>query len=136
MIAFASNLPDWSALHFLRPEWLWALLALPLILALAVYRQRRSDAWRQAVDAPLLPHLLAAGAKRRVRLPWALLLGWTLASLAMAGPSWRQQAQPMFQASAPLLVVLDLSSRITATDLPPSRGAGRGARGGSAAMDE
>ncbi|MFT4408422.1 VWA domain-containing protein [Stenotrophomonas muris] len=121
MIAFASNLPDWSALHFLRPEWLWALLALPLILALAVYRQRRSDAWRQAVDAHLLPHLLAAGAKRRVRLPWALLLGWTLASLAMAGPSWRQQAQPMFQASAPLLVVLDLSSRITATDLPPSR---------------
>jgi Ca-activated chloride channel family protein len=121
MIAFASNLPDWSALHFLRPEWLWALLALPLILALAMYRQRRSDAWRQAVDAHLLPHLLAAGAKRRVRLPWALLLGWTLASLAMAGPSWRQQAQPMFQASAPLLVVLDLSSRITATDLPPSR---------------
>ncbi|EMR4108749.1 VWA domain-containing protein [Stenotrophomonas maltophilia] len=121
MIAFASNLPDWSALHFLRPEWLWALLALPLILALSLYRQRRSDAWRQAVDAHLLPHLLAAGAERRVRLPWALLLGWTLASLAMAGPSWRQQAQPMFQASAPLLVVLDLSSRISATDLPPSR---------------
>ncbi|MDA3306534.1 MULTISPECIES: VWA domain-containing protein [Stenotrophomonas] len=121
MIAFASNLPDWNVLHFLRPEWLWALLALPLILALALYRQRRSDAWRQAVDAHLLPHLLAAGAKRRARLPWALLLGWTLASLAMAGPSWRQQAQPMFQASAPLLVVLDLSSRITATDLPPSR---------------
>ncbi len=121
MIALASNLPDWNALHFLRPEWLWALLALPLILALALYRQRRSDAWRQAVDAHLLPHLLAAGAKRRARLPWALLLGWTLASLAMAGPSWRQQAQPMFQASAPLLLVLDLSSRISATDLPPSR---------------
>lgn len=121
MIGFASTLPDWNALHLLRPEWLWALLALPLIIALALYRQRRSDAWRQAVDAHLLPHLLAAGARRRARLPWALLLGWTLASLAMAGPSWRQQAQPMFQASAPLLVVLDLSSRITATDLPPSR---------------
>ena len=121
MIAFASHLPDWNALHFLRPDWLWALLALPLILAVALYRQRRSDVWRNAVDAHLLPHLLAAGARRRARLPWAVLLGWTLASLAMAGPSWRQQAQPMFQASAPLLVVLDLSSRINATDLPPSR---------------
>lgn len=121
MIALASNLPDWNALHFLRPEWLWALLALPLIIAVALYRQRRSDVWRHAVDAHLLPHLLAAGTRRRARLPWALLLGWTLAALAMAGPSWRQQAQPMFQASAPLLVVLDLSSRITATDLPPSR---------------
>lgn len=121
MIAFASHLPDWNALHFLRPEWLWALLALPVILALALYRQRRSDVWRTAVDAHLLPHLLSASARRRARLPWAVLLGWTLAALAMAGPSWRQQAQPMFQASAPLLVVLDLSSRITATDLPPSR---------------
>ena len=121
MIALASNLPDWNALHFLRPEWLWALLALPLIIAVALYRQRRSDVWRTAVDAHLLPHLLAAGTRRRARLPWAVLLGWTLAALAMAGPSWRQQAQPMFQASAPLLVVLDLSSRITATDLPPSR---------------
>ena len=121
MIALASHLPDWNALHFLRPEWLWALLALPVILAVALYRQRRSDAWRQAVDAHLLPHLLAAGARRRVRLPLAVLLGWTLAALAMAGPSWRQQAQPMFQPSAPLLIVLDLSSRITATDLPPSR---------------
>ena len=121
MIAFVSHLPDWNALHFLRPEWLWALLALPVILAVSLYRQRRSDAWRQAVDAHLLPHLLAAGTRRRMRLPLAVLLGWTLASLAMAGPSWRQQAQPMFQPSAPLLVVLDLSSRITATDLPPSR---------------
>jgi len=112
---------DWSALHFLRPDGLWLLAALPLIVAVAIYRQRRSDAWRQAVDAHLLSHLLAGEGKRRTRLPWALLLGWTLAALAMAGPSWRQQPQPVYQASAPLVVVLDLSSRISATDLPPSR---------------
>ena len=116
-----AGLPDWNALHFLRPDWLWALLALPLILAAVLYRQRRSEAWRQAVDAHLLSHLLVAGGHRRARLPWAILLGWTLAVLALAGPSWRQQAQPMFQAGTPLVVVLDLSSRTTATDLPPSR---------------
>jgi len=119
--AFDWSMFDWSALHFLRPDGLWLLVALPLIVAVSIYRQRRSDAWRQAVDAHLLSHLLAGEGKRRTRLPWALLLGWTLAALAMAGPSWRQQAQPIYQASAPLVVVLDLSSRITATDLPPSR---------------
>jgi len=119
--AFDWSMFDWSALHFLRPDGLWLLVALPLIVAVSIYRQRRSDAWRQAVDAHLLSHLLAGEGKRRTRLPWALLLGWTLAALAMAGPSWRQQAQPIHQASAPLVVVLDLSSRITATDLPPSR---------------
>ncbi len=121
MQALHAAIPDWNALHFLRPDWLWALLVLPLILVATVYRQRRSDAWRQAVDAHLLSHLLAAGGPRRARLPWAILLGWTLAVLALAGPSWRQQAQPMYQAGTPLVVVLDLSSRITATDLPPSR---------------
>ena len=119
--AFDWSMFDWSALHFLRPDGLWLLVALPLIVAVSIYRQRRSDAWRQAVDAHLLSQLLAGEGKRRTRLPWALLLGWTLAALAMAGPSWRQQAQPIHQASAPLVVVLDLSSRITATDLPPSR---------------
>lgn len=119
--AFDWSMFDWSELHFLRPDGLWLLVALPLIVAVSIYRQRRSDAWRQAVDAHLLSHLLAGEGKRRTRLPWALLLGWTLAALAMAGPSWRQQAQPIHQASAPLVVVLDLSSRITATDLPPSR---------------
>ncbi|MGE6333641.1 VWA domain-containing protein [Stenotrophomonas sp. NPDC077659] len=121
MQALHAAIPDWNALHFLRPDWLWALLVLPLIIIATLYRQRRSDAWRQAVDAHLLSHLLAAGGPRRARLPWAILLGWTLAVLALAGPSWRQQAQPMYQAGTPLVVVLDLSSRITATDLPPSR---------------
>ena len=80
--AFDWSMFDWSALHFLRPDGLWLLVALPLIVAVSIYRQRRSDAWRQAVDAHLLSHLLAGEGKRRTRLPWALLLGWTLAALA------------------------------------------------------
>lgn len=121
MIALSLPVLDWNALHVLRPDWLWALLALPLIIALSLWRQRRSEGWRQAVDPHLLSQLLAAEGRRRLQLPWAIALGWTLAVLALAGPSWRQQAQPVFQSSAPLVVVLDLSSRITATDLPPSR---------------
>ncbi len=121
MMALSLPTLDWNALHFLRPDGLWALLALPLIIAISLWRQRRSEGWRQAVDAHLLSHLMAAEGRRRPQLPWAIALGWTLAVLAFAGPSWRQQAQPVFQSSAPLVVVLDLSSRITATDLPPSR---------------
>ncbi|KAF1014595.1 MAG: hypothetical protein GAK31_02082 [Stenotrophomonas maltophilia] len=110
-----------DTLHFLRPQWLWLLLAVPLIVAVALYRHRRGQVWQQAVDAHLLPHLLVTSTRRGSGLPWALLLGWLLAVLALAGPSWRQQAQPLWQSASPLVVVLDLSSRITATDLPPSR---------------
>lgn len=111
----------WNALHLVRPQALWLLLALPVIAALWYWRRRRGSAWHSAVDAHLLRHLLVAGGQRAWGGLLALLLGWTLAVLALSGPSWRQVAQPLWQSPAPLVVALDLSSRVTATDLPPSR---------------
>jgi Ca-activated chloride channel family protein len=110
-----------ASVHLARPEALWGLLALPLIALLWAWRRRRGSVWRQNVDAHLLPHLLVAGSASGWGGLLLLLGGWTLAVLALAGPGWRQLAQPLWQAPAPLVVVLDLSSRVTATDLPPSR---------------
>ena len=108
-------------LHFARPHALWALLALPLIGALWHWRRSRGSVWRQNVDAHLLPHLLVAGGRHAWTGLVLLLVGWTLAVLALAGPGWRTVPQPLWQTPAPLVVALDLSSRVTATDLPPSR---------------
>lgn len=108
-------------LHFLRPAALWALLALPLIALLWHWRRRRASVWLHAVDAHLLPHLLVPGVRRSWWVLVLLLAGWTLAVLAMAGPSWRQSAQPLWQTPSPLVIALDLSSRVRASDLPPSR---------------
>ncbi|MBB3826741.1 tetratricopeptide repeat protein [Xanthomonas arboricola] len=110
-----------AALHLLRPDWLWALLAIVPAALLWHVRRRSADVWRHSVDAHLLPALLVAGGRRG----W---LGFTLAALtyalavvAMSGPSWRQTERPVFQSSMPLVLVLDLSSSSLATDLPPSR---------------
>lgn len=111
----------WPALHFLRPEWLWALLALPLLGAWWRVRRRRDNAWRDHVDGHLLPHLLVRGGARARTGLVAATLAYVLTMLALAGPSWRQGDQPLWQAQRPLVVVLDLSSRITTPDLPPSR---------------
>jgi Ca-activated chloride channel family protein len=118
-------LPDWnafwSALHLLRPDWLWVLFALPLAAALWMLRRRRGEVWKRNVDAHLLPHLLVSGTRRGWTGLIALLLGIALAVLALAGPSWRQQEQPLFRAHQPLVIALDLSSSVQANDLPPSR---------------
>ena len=111
-----------EALHFLRPEWLWGQLALPVIAWLWSRRLRRDNAWRASVDAHLLPHLLAPASNARTRGAMAAaLLACALAVLAMAGPAWRQVAQPSWQSRTPLVIAVDLSSATNATDLPPSR---------------
>lgn len=110
-----------AGLHWLRPHWLWALLALPLLWFAWRARRKRESVWRRAVDAHLLPHLLERGgpATRGFGL-WAALC-FVLAVSALAGPSWRQIEQPLWQARAPLVIALDLSSATLAADLPPNR---------------
>ncbi|MGH8060590.1 MAG: tetratricopeptide repeat protein [Pseudoxanthomonas sp.] len=109
------------ALHFLRPHWLWALFGLPMLWGLWQVRQRRSNVWRGVVDAHLLPYLLEAGGKAARGAIWLGVLGYAFAVFALAGPSWRQTEQPLWQTQTPLVVALDLSSSSTASDLPPSR---------------
>lgn len=110
-----------SSLHLLRPHWLWALLALPALWALWCMRQRNDNVWKGVVDAHLLPHLLEYGGKAVRSAVWMGALGYIVAILALAGPSWRQGEQPLWQSHSPLVIALDLSSSIAASDLPPSR---------------
>lgn len=111
----------WNTLHFLRPHWLWALLALPVLAWWWRVQRHRLNAWQGHVDPHLLQHLLVRGGRSARTGMVAAGLGYALAVLALAGPSWRQGEQPLWQAQRPLVLVLDLSSRITTPDLPPSR---------------
>jgi Ca-activated chloride channel family protein len=115
-------IPPFDTLHWLRPDWLWAMAVLPLLAGWWWQRRRRANVWHEAVDPHLLAHLLDRGDKVRGRLALAIgMLGYVLAVLALAGPSWRQSEQPSWQGQAPLVIALDLSSASLAGDLPPSR---------------
>ena len=108
--------------HFLRPVWLLCLLALPPLLWWWRRRREADEPWRGACDAHLLPHLLQDGSASRERWPQRLfVLGFALAVLALAGPAFRQLPQAMSRAESALIVALDLSDRMRATDLKPDR---------------
>ncbi len=114
--------PSLSNFIFLRPLWLLALLLLPLLWSAQRAAQRQRDVWQRAVDPHLLPHLLAKQSQESASGASALLLSAAaIAILAMAGPSWRSLPAPLWQVESPLLIALDLSSAMAATDLPPSR---------------
>lgn len=111
-----------QAFHFLRPAWLLALPALWLLTAwLARTRSREGD-WTGLIDAELLQSLRLAGPEARTRAPWPwVALAWTLAALALAGPSWQQDQAPAFRAPADWVLVLDLSPSMAASDMTPDR---------------
>lgn len=117
MIAFPGGLA------FLRPGWLLALALLPLLAFAWRRRARARTAWRAAVDAHLLPRLLEGGDGRRrsVLAGMAVLVGFALCILALAGPSWRSVPQPLQAGGGALVLALDLSSATLAGDLQPSR---------------
>jgi Ca-activated chloride channel family protein len=106
---------------FLRPGWLLALLALPLLALLAGRIARRAEDWRRAIDPHLLPHLLDRGTRRRNAGAWLSAAAFVIAVLALAGPSWRSRPQPLWQTRVPTVIAADLSSASLAADLPPSR---------------
>ncbi|WP_130619755.1 tetratricopeptide repeat protein [Dyella amyloliquefaciens] len=111
----------WQQFHFLRPAWLFALLALPVMLALVARRSVAREALVRLVDAELLPHLLQ-GREQRRRSPAALItIGWLLVTLAMAGPTWSRVAQPLYAQRAAQVVALSLSQHMLVRDVAPSR---------------
>ncbi|HUH54500.1 MAG TPA: tetratricopeptide repeat protein [Rhodanobacter sp.] len=107
--------------HFLQPWWLAALLLLPLGWWLGARRDSAQRELSRLVDAELLPHLLR-GRAGSSRLPlWLFAAGWTLAALAMAGPTWSQVEQPLYAKRAAQVVAISLSQRMLAHDVAPSR---------------
>lgn len=110
-----------SALHFLRPEWLWLLTALPPLAWWLWRRADRDSPWRDAVDAHLLERLLDSRGTRTAARAWLVLPPLALAIVALAGPSWSRAEQPLWQSRAPLVVAVDLSGTMQAADVAPSR---------------
>ncbi len=109
--------------HFLRPWWLLALIALPLLWRWLAHRGGDAGAWRGAVDAHLLEHLLVRGDEATpARLPrWLAAAGWALASFALAGPAWERLPQPLYQNNAARVFALELSASMLAQDAKPTR---------------
>ena len=108
--------------QFLRPEWFWALIPAALLVILLWRRANNASSWQGAIAPDLLPFLLDKASTRQSRLPWVLLaVAWVFAIFALAGPTWTKLPQPIHKKEDALVIVLDLSVSMLATDVKPSR---------------
>jgi Ca-activated chloride channel family protein len=113
--------------HFENPYWLWLLIAIPCIWLLYSFFHH-SKFFKQNlenfIDKDLLPHLLKnnQGGNRSIYkklVIWSLI--WACFSIAMAGPRWDYTDIDTFTPDQSLVILLDLSKSMDATDENPSR---------------
>ena len=108
--------------HFIRPEWLFALIPAIVIAVLLFRRYQQSTAWADTIDPTLMPFLLIQPPKKPSVNPLPiLLLGWVLAILAVAGPTTQKIPQPILEREDALVIILDLTWSMYASDVSPSR---------------
>jgi len=109
---------------FESPDLWWLAVALPVVVGVAVWlwaRRRRRAA--DALGAPALLARLGAGDLRR--FPTARLVLLVLAAAALGagivGPRWGFESVEERSASADLVLALDVSRSMLATDMAPNR---------------
>ncbi|MCK5893960.1 MAG: VWA domain-containing protein [Endozoicomonadaceae bacterium] len=111
-----------SQFHFIRPFWLLLLIPASITGYLLWRHQAGSDNWQKVIPAELLRHLIHRDTAATRRWPLiALLITWLIASVALAGPAWRQIATPVEKSLAPLVLVVDLSRSMLTSDITPDR---------------
>lgn len=116
MSAFLDNV------HLLRP---WALLLLVPAIVLWWLARDAADTtrrWSRVIDPELLKHLVVGGASAaRLGPHHALLAGWIVCALAIAGPTWQREPSPFAEQAAPAMIVLKVAPSMTTPDLAPTR---------------
>ena len=111
-------------MSFARPDLLWLAFALPVALALAVrlYARRRRRIAEALGGGPLARRLGAAGLQR---FPWLrlglLALAGAALGMAAAGPRWGTAPADGPSRAISVVLALDVSKSMLATDVAPSR---------------
>src|SRR6516225_10489105 len=106
------------------PIFLWILL--PAVVGVGIFvialLRRRAALLRGFADAPLLPRLAPdADARRTRRRALVRLAALVVLAIAIAGPKWGFHWQEVHREGIDLIVALDTSRSMLATDVKPDR---------------
>ncbi|MBC3957921.1 VWA domain-containing protein [Pseudomonas triticifolii] len=108
--------------HWFRPSWLLIVPLLVLLIWQLWHRQKRAGRWQIILPAAFHAVLLNGSRGSNSKLPWAVLgLAWLLALAALLGPGWQRVEQLSQKPVDPLVVILELTPQMLATDIAPTR---------------
>ncbi len=113
--------------NFAAPYWLLGLLLIPIGWMWQIYKHRKLSSNNTTLDQFIDPHLqkyiLIKGKQHKQGYSFGMLYALLTACiiLALANPRWNYTDLEAFQTTASMVVLLDLSATMNATDVSPSR---------------
>jgi len=113
---------DWANFHFLRPALLWLFLPLGILLILSLISAKEDIKWEKVIAPHLRPFMIKKGSeslKKWMQIFLVFIL--SLATIGVAGPTWRMSEVPEKKLETPLIIALDLSQSMLSTDIQPNR---------------
>ena len=113
---------SWDAVSWARPEWLWALVVVPVAaLAIAWSLRRRRFALDTFAESGVRARTQQLSRGMPALRGVLLTLGLTALCLAAAGPQWGIEAVPDPPVRQHVVFALDVSRSMLAEDTAPSR---------------
>ena len=112
----------WEEFHLLRPHFMWLMIPLVVLFVMGLIRIREQIRWKKYIDPVMRPYVIKKGSNTLQR--WMQLLSFLVLSSAVvgiSGPSWEKIELPDRILETPLVIVLDLSQSMMASDLSPNR---------------
>jgi Ca-activated chloride channel family protein len=110
-------------MRFGEPLYLYLIVLIPLLAGFMIWAEKkRKSLSAQFVDASLLSRLVNPGVvEQRRRKTRLLIWGLVFLMIALAQPRWGFQWQDLKQTGVDIVVALDVSNSMRATDIKPSR---------------
>ncbi len=113
---------DWHQFHFLRPKALWLFIPLAVIILIQIASNYEQQKWKKIIAPALRPFMFSKGNPKAIILPLVLMAtSLSCMILALAGPTWKKREIPGEKIPSVVLISLDLSKSMMATDIQPSR---------------
>ncbi|WP_236025685.1 VWA domain-containing protein [Algoriphagus oliviformis] len=106
----------------MRPIFLWLLVLVGLFWLTGLLSMRQDLAWKKVIAPHLREYVIKKGSERTkylMQLLFALALSCGI--LGLAGPTWKRVEVPGQELETPVVILLDLSQSMMATDLQPTR---------------
>lgn len=108
-------------MHFIRPEWFFALIPLAILLWLLNKHHGVRSSWDQYIAPHLATVLLSNTPQRKNHSLLYLTLTWFIAVIALSGPALHKTALPVYESTQGRVIAMDMSLSMYANDLTPNR---------------